>query len=76
MKEFTHEEETNLALSVAISALHKLRDEFAKQSLLSLITGRSWDHNKVSHDVLMEIWADSAYALADAMLRAKFKEVE
>lgn len=74
--EMTHEEETSLALTVSISALHKQRDDFAKEAMTALITGRSWNHIKVSHEVLIQLWADSAYELADAMLRAKFKEMQ
>jgi hypothetical protein len=45
-----------------------LRDYFAAKAMQGLI-GRSWE--EVSADELFSIWSNSAYAIADAMLRAR-----
>lgn len=45
-----------------------LRDYFAGQAIASLPI-RSWDH--IKEQSLFEVWAKSAYALADAMLKAR-----
>lgn len=49
-----------------------LRDWFAGQAISSL-PNRSWDHlpSEVSR---IDVWAETAYALADAMLAARTKE--
>ena len=45
-----------------------LRDYFAAKAMQGLI-GRSWE--EVSADELFSIWSNSAYAIADAMLKAR-----
>ncbi|SAL01589.1 hypothetical protein AWB80_08160 [Caballeronia pedi] len=45
-----------------------LRDFIAVKTLQSLITGRTWGDSGAD---LIDTWAKSAYACADAMLRAR-----
>jgi hypothetical protein len=47
-----------------------LRDYFAAKALQGLM-GRDWSHHKGNVDELMKVWAVSAYALADSMLKAR-----
>lgn len=47
-----------------------LRDHIATQALVGLM-GRAWDSAKLTDQQLIEQWADSAYIVADAMLRAR-----
>ena len=46
-----------------------LRDWFAGQAL-TLISGRSWDHVGVGDELIAQ-WAETAYAIADAMLKER-----
>ena len=47
-----------------------LRDYFAAKALQGLM-GRDWSDFKVSDQELIAIWAQSAYGVADAMLKAR-----
>lgn len=48
-----------------------LRDHFAGEALNAVIGGRSWSH--IDQDHIMEVWAQAAYAVADAMLAERAK---
>lgn len=45
-----------------------LRDYFAAKAMQGLM-GRAWE--EISADELFSIWSNSAYAIADAMLKAR-----
>ena len=47
-----------------------LRDEFAAKVMPGLM-GRNWSHHKGTDEELIAIWAQSAYGVADAMLKAR-----
>lgn len=47
-----------------------LRDYFAAKAMQGLM-GRAWDAEKFTGEELLQIWARSAYASADAMLKAR-----
>jgi hypothetical protein len=47
-----------------------LRDYFAAKALTGLIGGRSWAHVQ-GDDAVISAWANAAYAVADAMLKAR-----
>ena len=47
-----------------------MRDYFAAKALPGLM-GRNWDFHKGTDTQLIEIWADSAYGIADKMLEAR-----
>jgi hypothetical protein len=49
-----------------------LRDEFAMHAVAGLM-GRAWDSDKNSGEQIIKLWAESAYAVADAMLKERAK---
>lgn len=49
-----------------------LRDYFAAKALPGLM-GRNWAFHKGTDEELMELWAQTAYFLADTMLAAREK---
>lgn len=49
-----------------------LRDYFAAKAMQGLM-GRDWSHHKGTDQDLIDTWAWSAYAMADAMLEARKK---
>ena len=49
----------------------ELRDKFALKSLELLIAHRSWKEHELLGNDLMQVWAQGAYALADAMIEEK-----
>ena len=49
-----------------------LRDYFAGQAL-ALLGGRSWDKEGKSDHEIIETWAATSYAIADAMIKERNK---
>ena len=47
-----------------------LRDYFAAKAMPGLM-GRNWSHHTGTDEELITVWARSAYAVADAMLKAR-----
>ena len=47
-----------------------LRDYFAAKAMQGLM-GRNWSHHAGTDEELIDVWARSAYAVADAMLKAR-----
>lgn len=47
-----------------------LRDYFAANAMPGLM-GRNWSAHTGTNLELIELWAESSYAIADAMLRAR-----
>ena len=47
-----------------------LRDYFAAKAMRGLM-GRDWSDHKGTNKELIDIWARSAYGVADAMLKAR-----
>lgn len=47
-----------------------LRDRFA-MAALTAIPSRNWDFTEMGDDVIPRLWAECAYAIADAMMAAR-----
>jgi hypothetical protein len=69
------QEDVRYALSVALNQLHELRDKFAMSAVNSLASGALAGGRSMAAEE-QRIFAETAYVIADAMLRAKFKEMQ
>jgi hypothetical protein len=47
-----------------------MRDYFAAKAMQGLMA-RNWSSHKGTDEELIEVWAQSSYAVADAMLKAR-----